>query len=238
MRNLDAAPVRLTYLIGGWAAIVGSLLGMVGNLLHPQTPFDDPAGTAEIISGSGSWITLHLVIVVGLFFMLLGLFALYRSITGPVPQALAQFGMLSAVVGISVGLLLVITDGVAARQLAEEWAAAPAAEQAMAVRIVSANETVNFSMASLFNLIFAGATFIFFGLALATGRDHPRWFGWAAMAAGVLSVGAGLVQAYAGEPSNASRLLTIIGPTVITLWLLTLGTVLIRRPGSYSKETA
>jgi hypothetical protein len=238
MLDLDTSSSRLTYLIGGWAAIIGSLMGMVGNLLHPQTPFDDPEGTANVIAGSDSWITLHLVIVVGVFLMLLGLFALYRSITSPVPQALAQFGMMAAVVGVTVGLLLVIIDGVATRQLAEEWAAAPPAEQAIAVRLVSANETVNFSVASLFNLIFAGATFIFFGLALVTGRDYPRWFGWIAVAAGVLSIGAGLVQAYAGEPTEASRLLTIIGPTVITFWLLVLGTVLIHRPGRLSKETS
>jgi hypothetical protein len=39
---------------------------------------------------------------------------------------------------------------------------------------VSVNETINFSVASPFNLIFAGATFIFFGLAMVTGRDYPR----------------------------------------------------------------
>jgi hypothetical protein len=236
MLDLDTSSPRLTYLIGGWAAVIGSLMGMLGNLLHPDTPFDDPEGTADVIAGSGGWITLHLVIVVGVFLMLLGLYALYRSITGPVPQALAQFGMLAAVVGVTVGLLLVIMDGVAARQLAEEWAATPPEEQAIAVRLLGANETVNFSVASLFNLIFAGATFIFFGLALVTGRDYHRWFGWIAVAAGLLSIGAGLVQAYAGEPTEATRLLTIIGPTVITFWLLSLGTVLIRRSGRLPKE--
>lgn len=229
MSDIDSSGVRLTLLIGGWAAVVGSLMGMLGNLLHPHTPIEDPLGTAEVIFGSGSWVTLHVVIVVGVFLMLLGLFALYRSITGQNAQALAQFGMLAAVVGVSVGLLLVIMDGVAAPQLAEEWATAPPAEQTVALRILSANETVNFSVASLFNLIFAGATFIFFGLALAVGRDYPHWLGWVAVAAGVLSVGAGLVQAYNGEPTEASRLLTIIGPTVITLWLLGLGVALIRR---------
>jgi len=41
-----------------------------------------PVGTAGVLSGSGGWVTLHLVIVVGIFLMLLGLFALSRSITG------------------------------------------------------------------------------------------------------------------------------------------------------------
>jgi hypothetical protein len=36
--------------LGGWSAIVGSLLGMVGNLVHPVTPMDDPEGVAEVIA--------------------------------------------------------------------------------------------------------------------------------------------------------------------------------------------
>ena len=188
--------------IGGWAAVVGSLLGMVGNLLHPQTPIGDPFGTAEVIAGSGSWVPLHLIIVFGIFLMLLGLYALFRSITGTLPRVLAEFGMLAAVVGVTVGLVLVIMDGVGARQLAEEWALAPPDQQETALRIVAANETINFSLASLFNFVFAGATFILFGLAVAVGDDYPKWFGWVAVAAGVLSIGAGLVQAFAGEPTD------------------------------------
>ena len=171
--------------IGGWAAVVGSLLGMVGNLLHPQTPIGDPFGTAEVIAGSGSWVPLHLIIVLGIFLMLLGMYALFRSITGTLPRVLAEFGMLAAVVGVTVGMVLVIMDGVGARQLAEEWALAPPDQQATALALVAANETINFSLASLFNLVFAGATFLLFGLALAVGDDYPTWFGWVAVAAGV-----------------------------------------------------
>ena len=225
--------------IGGWAAVVGSLLGMVGNLLHPQTPIGDPFGTAEVIAGSGSWVPLHLIIVLGIFLMLLGMYALFRSITGTLPRVLAEFGMLAAVVGVTIGMVLVIMDGVGARQLAQEWALAPPDQQATALALVAANETINFSLASLFNLVFAGATFLLFGLAVAIGDDYPTWFGWVAVAAGTLSIGAGLVQAFAGEPTQASRILTIIGPTVITIWLLAIGTSLIRQSGgSTTREGA
>ena len=218
--------------LGGWAAIVGALLGMVGNLLHPATPIGDPLGTAQVIEGSASWVSLHLVIILGIILMLFGLFALYRSIQGGLAGALAQFGMLAAVVGITIGLLLVVMDGVGARQLAKEWALAPSGEEVIALRVVNANETVNFSLASLFNLVFAGTTFILFGLAVVLATGYPKWLGWIAVAAGVLSIGAGLVQAYSGEPTEESRVLTIVGPTVITLWLLVVGTALIRLPRS------
>lgn len=230
MQTVTSPPSeRSMFRIGGWAAIVGSLLGMVGHLLHPATPIGDPLGTAQVIAESESWITLHLVIILGIFLMLLGLYALTESIRGGLATALARFGLVAAVAGITIGLILVIMDGVGARQLAEEWAKAPADEQATALRILAANETINFSMASLFNFVFAGATFILVGLAVTLDRHYPRGLGWIAVAAGVLSIAAGQVQAYNGEPTEASRTLTIIGPTVITLWLLVIGTVLIRR---------
>jgi len=135
----------------------------------------------------------------------------------------------AGVAGITVGLILVILDGVAAKQLAEEWAKAPADEQATALRVVLANETINFALASLFNILFAGVTFILFGLAVALSDVYPRWLGWVVVGAGVGSIGAGLVQAFARVPTTASFVLTIIGPTVITLWLFVMGMLLARK---------
>jgi hypothetical protein len=132
----------------------------------------------------------------------------------------------AAVVGIAIGVILVILDGVAAKQLADEWAVAPPEERTIALRLVLANETINFAIASSFTIVFAGATFLLFGLAVAFSGVYPRWLGWVAVGAGILSVGAGLIQALTGEPTMASRILTIIGPTVITLWLLAIGILL------------
>ena len=45
-----------------------------------------------------------------------------------------------------------------------------------------------------------------------------------------------MIQANVGEPTDASRFLTIIGPTVITLWLLVIGILLMRMGRSKSIE--
>jgi hypothetical protein len=217
------------YKIGGGSAVVGAVLGMVGNLIHPVTPMDDMEGVAQVIAESGAWIPIHLSIVIGIALMLLALTAIHHSIRGGVAGALARFGLFAGVAGVTVGLILVILDGVAASQLAEEWATAPADQKATALALVTANETINFALASLFNILFAGITFILFGLAVALSDAYPRWLGWVAVAAGVGSIAAGLIQAYAGEPTDASRVLTIIGPTVITLWLLGVGILLLRK---------
>jgi hypothetical protein len=220
---------RWVFRLGGLAAIVGSLAGMVGNLIHPATPLDDPPGVARAIADSNAWTAIHLIIIAGIILMLGGLLALHRSIQGGLAGALARFGWAAAIAGIAVGTVLVVLDGVTAKHLADEWAAAPAQERAAALRVVLANESSNFALAALFNILFAGVTFILYGLAVALSDAYPRWLGWVAVAAGLGSVGAGLIQALVGEPTNASRILTIIGPTVITLWLLIMGVLLVRK---------
>ena len=228
MRN-GADQDAWVFKLGGVAAIVGSVLAGLGNLVHPVTPEHDPVGVARVIAESDIWTPVHLVIVLGVFLMLGGLVAIYRSIGGGLAGALARLGLFAAVAGATIGLVLVILDGVAARQLAQEWASAAPGEKATALGLVHVNETINFALASLFNFVFAAATFILFGLAVALGRVYPRWLGWVVVVAGVASIGAGLIQALVGEPTTASRILTIFGPTVITLWLAVMGVLLLRR---------
>jgi hypothetical protein len=220
---------RWVFRLGGASAVVGAILGMVGNLIHPVTPIEDPQGVARVIAESEIWVPVHLAIVLGIVLMLGGLVAIHHSIRGGIAGVLARFGLVAAVAGATIGLVLVILDGVAARQLAQEWAEAAAEEKAVALGLVHVNETINLALASLFNFVFAAVTFILFGLAVALSDVYPRWLGWAVFVAGVLSIAAGLIQAYVGEPTGASRVLTIVGPTVITLWLLVMGILLIRK---------
>jgi hypothetical protein len=224
--------------IGSAAGIVGALLGMVGNLIHPATPTDDPEGVARAIADSELWVADHLAIVLGLILMLGGLVAIAHSIQGGLPGALARLGSVAAVAGITVGLILVTLDGLAAKQIAEAWTTAPPEEQAAALRLVQAEETINFALAALFNILFAGVTFILYGLAVAWSRVYPRWLGWVVVVAGLGSVVAGLVQAYAGESTTVTRVLTIIFPTVITLWLVQICVLLFRQAPALERAAA
>jgi hypothetical protein len=218
-----ALDTRWIFRIGGVAAVAGAILGMVGNLVHPMTPLDDPEGVARAIAESDIWVPVHLAIVLGLVLMLGGLVAVRHSIRDGLAGVFAWLGLVAGTAGATIGVVLVTLDGVAARQLAQEWAAAPAAGRDVALSLVQANETINFALASAFNFVFAAVTFILFGLAVALSGTYPRWLGWVAVLAGVLSVAAGAIQASVGEPTGASRVLTIIGPSVITLWLLLIG---------------
>jgi hypothetical protein len=212
--------------VGSVAGIVGSLLAMVGNLLHPATPIGDPEGVARTIAQSERWVLVHLVIVVGLILMLGALVALSRSIEGGLPGALSQLGYVAAVAGVTVGVVVVIVDGVAAKYLADAWEVAPPDQAAAALRVVLAEEAINFAVAALFNILFAGVTFILLGLAVAWSGEYPRWLGWVAVVAGIGSVPVGLVQAYTGESNEFTRIATIIFPTIITLWVVVMSVLL------------
>jgi hypothetical protein len=202
---------------------------MVGNLLHPSTPTGDPQGVASIIADSGVWVGVHLVIVVGLILMLGGLGAITLSIDGGLSGALARMALVSAVAGVTVGLVLVIVDGVAAKHLADEWATAPPEEKAAALRVVIGEETINFALASLFNILFAGVTFMLYGVAVARSGLYARWAGWLVALAGVWSVPVGVVQAYVGESTTFTKVATIISPTIITLWVAWLSWSIFRK---------
>ena len=88
--------------MGSTAGIVGALLGLVGNLLHPATPPATPP-VARAIADSQLWVPDHLAIVLGLILVLGGLVAIARSIQGGLPGALARLGSVAAVAGVTVG---------------------------------------------------------------------------------------------------------------------------------------
>lgn len=79
-----------------------------------------------MIAESDAWTLIHIVIIVGIICMLGGLVAVRHSITGGVAEALARLGVYAATIGVTIGVVTVILDGVAAKQLADQWAAASA----------------------------------------------------------------------------------------------------------------
>src|SRR6266487_6269968 len=227
----DASREKLwVFRIGGCSAVAGAILGLVGNLIHPATSGPgDPEGTARVVANSQIWVPLHLVLAVAFILMLGGLVAVHDSIPGGLPAALARYGLVAGIVGTTVGVVVVTLDGFAAKHLAESWQSAPAELRASALASFRADDSVNFALLSPLNLVFAGFTFILYGLAVALSEVYPRWLGWIVAVAGLGGAGSGVIQAYIGEPSALTSALGIAAPTVITVWLLVVGVLLFRK---------
>src|SRR6266568_6897965 len=142
--------------------------------------------------------------------------------------ALARFGMSAAIIGTAGAVILLSLDGFAAKHLAESWLSAPADARATALAAFSAEDSINFALLSPLNLVFAGVTFVLYGLAAAFSSVYPRWLGWVAVAGGAGGAVSGVIQASIGEPSSITQALGIAAPTIITLWLLVVGILLVR----------
>ena len=163
--------------------------------------------------------------------MLGGLVAIAHSIQDGLPAALARLGSVAAVAGITIGLILVTLDGLAAKGIAEAWTTAPAADQAAALQLVLAEETINFALAALFNILFAGVTFILYGLE----PDLPSLAGMDRGPRRRRINPRRLIQAAAGQPTTITRVLTIIFPTVITLWLVEMNILVLRKASALER---
>jgi Domain of unknown function (DUF4386) len=221
---------RWILLLGGWSAIAGAILGVVGNLLHPGTSGPaHPVDTARAVAESDIWIPLHLTLLVSFILMLGGLVAIHDSLRGGLSGALARFGLAAGIVGTAGGVVLLALDGFAAKHLAESWSSTVPALRADALAAFRAEDSINFALLSPLNLVFAGFTFVLYGLAGALSQVYPRWLGWIGVAGGAGGAVSGVVQAYIGEPSALTEALGIAAPTVITLWLLVMGILLVRR---------
>lgn len=225
----DASEAPWLDRIGGIAAVVGALLGLVGNLLHPETAAPGAPETARVIAESQIWIPLHIGLIAGFMLMLGGLVAIQRSMSSGLAGALARLGVVAAIVGTSVGIIDLTTDGFASRHLAIAWLDAPEDQMAFALASFQAEQAIDFALLSPLNFIFAGFTFVLFGLANAVGDTYPRWLGWIAVIGGAAGAISGVIQAYMGEPTEFSVTIGIAAPTIITLWTVAIGVILLRQ---------
>jgi hypothetical protein len=218
---------RWIFRIGGAAAILGALVGLVGNLNHPETPGTiDPEGTARVVAESQNWVPVHLGLILGFLLMLGGLVAIHHSLSVGLPGVLARFGLVAAIVGTTVGVVILTIDGFASKHLAKFWPSTPPDLQATALGSFRTEQAVDFALLSPLNLVFSGFTFVLFGLAAALSQVYPRWLGWIVVVAGLGGAAAGVIQAYMGMPTPFSTAMGIGAPTIITLWLLVMGILL------------
>jgi hypothetical protein len=133
------------------------------------------------------WELVHLVQFVADIFVLVGFFALYRSIAVTregVSPALARLGIIVAVAAEGIYGVNQAVD-IANKFTAQQWVSASLADQANALRIAEAVRHIEIGTSSVWTLT-SGIALLFFGLAIALGHDYPRPLGWAAI---VLSVG-------------------------------------------------
>lgn len=215
--------------IGALCAIVGALVFMAANILHPRSPnIQITALQVETVAHSDIWVTDHLLLLLGGLLLLPGLLAIQRSIATSPGAAWAELGKAGAVVSTAIWAVLIAVDGFTSKVVHGAWAAAPEAEKAVALRVAEAMEQIDVGIFSVYIIVFFGVTFMLYGLAVAKGGRFPQWLGWAALLLGVASFLDGIVQGYTGLSVLVTNILFASFSSFQTLWLLTMGVLMWR----------
>jgi hypothetical protein len=208
--------------------IVGAVIGFVGNALHPHTADPDAAATVQAIAQNGAWVGIHLAIIVAILLIIGGLVGLAEQMRGTSAGPLAALGLAAAVLGGAVVTVSLAIDGFVMKALAIALAGAPAAEAATSLRIATAVKDVDFGIWSIGMLVFFGAAFVCFGIAVTASRRYPGWFGWIAVLGAGGSAVAALLQIAASAEVQAAETIFLASSVLLTLWTLALGVLMWR----------
>ena len=218
--------------IGAMCGIIGAILFMVANIVHPRSPnIQITVNQIETVAQSNIWVTNHLLLLLGGVLLLPALIAIQRSIpTGP-GATWAYLGSVLAVVSTSLWVVLMALDGITSKVVHAAWASAPEAEKAIALRVAEAMEEIDVGLFSVYIIVFFGLTFSLFGLAVAKSDSFPQWLGWVAVVLGLASFVDGTVQAYTGLSVLVTNVLFASFSSLLTVWILIMGVLMWRKQG-------
>jgi hypothetical protein len=226
-------PERSLFRIGSVLAIVGSVLAVVVNLLHPRSAtVENPVLFLRMIAGSTIWVGDHVGIIFAVLLVTGGLVAISRSIAEEPGSAWAGLGSAGALVSASILFVLMASDGIAIKVLADAWMSAAGEERLPAFRVAHALALVNFAIFTVWTVVFFGVTIFAYGLAVLTSDTYPKWLGWVAVVASIASAMIGLNQAYRGASVFVTNVLFPIFSLIITVWVLVMGILLWRKASS------
>lgn len=209
--------------MSGALFIAGAVIGLVGNALHPHTADPDAAATVQAIAQNGAWVSIHLAIIVAILLIIGGLVGLAELLKGTAGGPLARLGLAAALLGGAVVTVSTAIDGFAMKALALSSTAAPAAEAATALRIAMTVKEVDFGIWSIGMLVFFGAAFACFGIAVSASWRFPGWFGWIAVVGAGGSAVAALLQIAASGEVQAAETIFLASSVLLTLWTFALG---------------
>jgi hypothetical protein len=221
---------------GGAAAVLGGVLALVGNALHPRWTDVEDVELYRNIADSGIWKADHLVLVVALVFTVGGVVAIARSMEGAEGDGLARYGLLATVVGGAIALANISLDGYAMRAAAENFVNATDQDRVSAFWAVNAIDKIGSGMFSMWTLILLGVSPVLLGAAALRTRRFASWIGWAAVVGGVVCVGVGLAG-LADVDADSLVIPFLVGSVLVTLWVLGAGWMLWQQPDPDRADT-
>lgn len=204
--------------IGGIGLILGSILTIVANVIFPRP--EDPSQVASYVK----MLTEHpdrvrlasLGLLLGLWALVPGFAAVYRSITSGAGSAWARLGYYGVIAATAVFSVAIGIDVAAAK-------AAGAGAPAVATPIAAVGDAV-FGVSVLAYWM----SLVILGIGVAWSTVYPKWIGWIMIVASVVAAVAGSTRLLM-DASTTSEMVFGAGALVTSVMALVLGVIVTRR---------
>ena len=231
-QEVEAARDRTLLRFGAVTAVVGGLLAVVGNVLHPRPEEgvelgDVPGYAREVIGAGDLWMFAHLTLITVSVLFLLFWVSMTRAVHRGRAQAVALMGLAVAAIDTALHIVTLTIDGLVFHRAA--YALDPSDEGEVA------------AFRALYHLLFGlfagwqalwGVVFVLFGVAVLLSPGWPRWVGAVPVVLGAGVTVLGVVDAYR-EASDVTFLLAFpVLAALLSCWVIGVGVHLWRTAGA------
>ncbi len=211
-------------------AIVGGIVFMIFNMLHARADdIEIYQNQIQAVADSDIWIVDHLGLGIGMLVLSVGLLFLGRSIAGGRAQVWVKVAELALFASVGLGAVLFAVDGISSKFIHDAFVAAPAGEQATALRVSELMEQIDVGLFSMLIIVFFGFTFGSYGVALKMSDSYHMAYGWIALVLGIVAIVIGIYQAIDGLSTEVTTFAFAGVASVLNLWVIVIGVNMWRR---------
>jgi len=211
------------------AAIIGSILSLVANVMHPR-PSDITRADVHLreVAEHQGWYLDHLLLIVSSIVIICGLIFIYRSMYPTPGEGWARMANVMAIISTAVVIIFLAVDGFSLKAAAEAWVNAPPSEMPAAFQAARAVDQLDSGMFFTWILTFFVAVPILSGLAVARSGIYPASLGWVAVVLGIVPFYP-VSNMFLHGPNNTAVSISITCFLIFSLWVLIMGILLWRK---------
>ena len=210
--------------VGGGAAVVGGVLALAGNLLHPRYGDEEDFEIYRKIAVSDRFVVADFILIFALLLVVAGFVALARhSGSG----FWAEHGRLMALIGGTIAIAQFGVELYAFKHQSEVFARAIPEDQNASFWATNAIDHVNTAMFDTWTLVLLGLAPILIGVAAVRERRFTLWINVVALVGGAVCAFVGVVN-LGLEDQSTLEIPFLVGSLLVTAWIVAAGTTLLR----------
>lgn len=222
--------------LGGGAAVLGGVLALVGNLLHPRYANTSDVARFSQIATSNRYAVADALLVFALIGVVVGVYSIAAVVREDSDSAAARLGGVVAAVGGAMAISQFAVEEYGLRQSARTFVSATRLDQRAAFFAAVGVDKLNSALFAGWTIVLLGVAPLLIGIAILRANRLPNWQGGIAVLGGGICAVAGTVDLLKADQSSMD-LVFLVGSLLVTAWVIAGGVSLWREAASTKPMT-